>query len=133
MRALPHVVAAVVAAVLCRTATAQVAPSPASSAPPPTGTDVLATGSALTAIGILSFATAPICKTSVVIPQEQSSCFGVSFAVGAPFFAAGIPLIVVGAMQRASFVAWMRNHPALVGISFSPNANGAVFGWSVTF
>jgi|HubBroStandDraft_4_1064222.scaffolds.fasta_scaffold377448_2 hypothetical protein len=133
MRAFSHVVAAVVATVLCRTAAGQVASSPAVSAPPSTGTDVLATGSALTAIGILSFATAPICKTSVVILEEQSSCFGVSFAVGTPFLAAGIPLIVVGAMERASFVAWMRSHPALAGISFSPNASGVAIGWSVTF
>jgi hypothetical protein len=125
--------AAVVTTVLCRTAAGQFAPSPASSTPPPTGTDILATGSALTAIGILSLATAPICKTGVVIPQEQSSCFGVSFAVGAPFLAAGIPLIVIGAMERASFAAWMRSHPALFGISFSPNPSGARFGWSITF
>jgi hypothetical protein len=44
---------------------------------PSTGVDALGSGVALTAIGALSFATAPICKTGVVNTAEQSSCFTV--------------------------------------------------------
>jgi hypothetical protein len=132
MRVLPRVLVAAAATLLCRTAEAQVT-SPAGSPPPPTGADILATGSALTAIGVLSFVTAPICKTSVVVPQEQSACFGVSFVVGAPFLAAGIPLIAVGAMQRAKFAAWLRDHPALMGVLFSPSTSGVALGWGATF
>jgi hypothetical protein len=132
MRALSRTVATAAAIVLCREAAAQEA-SPADTQPPSTGVDILASGSALTAIGVLSFAAAPICKTSVIIPQEQSSCFEVSFVVGAPFLAAGVPLIVVGAVRHAKYAAWVRSHPAVFGLSFSPTAGGAALGWRGTF
>ena len=111
--------------------------SPSNGLPPPSGMDLEASGIVLSAIGALSFVTAPICKTSVVIPQQQSSCFDVSFAVGAPFLAAGISLIVVGAMQHAKYAAWVRSHPGLLALSFTPTGGasspGGALAWSATF
>jgi hypothetical protein len=107
--------------------------SPPNTLPPPTGVDLEATGGALAAFGVLSFATSPICKTSVVVPREQGPCLDVSFAVGAPFLAAGISLIVVGAMQHAKYASWIRSHPAVFGLWLSPTAGGTTLGWSSTF
>jgi hypothetical protein len=107
--------------------------SPRSGLPPPNGVDLIATGSALAAFGVASYATAPICKTSVVVAQEQSSCFEVSLIVGAPFLAAGISLFVVGAMQHARYAAWMRSHPAFFGLSIAPTGGGSLLGWGARF
>jgi hypothetical protein len=100
---------------------------------PSTGVDALGSGVALTAIGALSFATAPICKTGVVNTAEQSSCFTVSFATGTPLFVLGIPLIVFGAVQHARYGDWARKHPGLSELSFSPTSGGATVGWGATF
>jgi len=100
---------------------------------PPTGIDALGSGIALTAIGTLSFATAPICKSGVVNPPEQDSCFKVSFFIGAPVLALGIPIIVYGAVQHAKYAEWARRHPALAGLSFSPTPSGGAVGWSARF
>jgi hypothetical protein len=122
-----------VAILLSGLASAQDASSPSAALPPATGVSLEATGIALGAFGVLSFATAPICKTSVVIPQEQNSCFDVSFAVGAPFLAAGIPLIVIGAIEHAKYTDWVKRHSPLLGFSFSPLAGGSAVGWRATF
>lgn len=102
-------------------------------APPSTGIDALASGTALMAMGALSFATAPICKTGVVNIAEQSSCFTISFAAGTPLLLLGIPLIVFGTFQHAKYNEWARAHPMLSGLLFSPTSGGASVAWSATF
>jgi hypothetical protein len=100
---------------------------------PATGADRLGGGIVLTAFGALSFATAPICKTGVVIPAEQNACFTTSLMVGTPVLVAGITLIVIGAVEHSKYNEWARRHPNLVGLSLSPASHGGAFGWSATF
>jgi hypothetical protein len=100
---------------------------------PSSGLDLLGGGIALTAIGALSFATAPICETSVVIAREQSSCFAVSFVIGAPSLVAGISLIAIGVVQHTKYNQWMRRHPALQGLTFASTSRGGIFGYGVSF
>jgi len=100
---------------------------------PQTGVDRLAGGIALTAFGAISFATAAICETSVVIPTEQSACFTTSFLVGAPVLAAGVTLIVVGAVEHSRYNDWARRHPNLLGFSLAPTPHGSALGWSARF
>jgi hypothetical protein len=78
-------------------------------------------------------ASAPICKTAVVNTAQQGSCFTVSFAVGTPFLAFGIPIIIYGAMEHSRYKEWARRHPALSGVSLSPTSRGAAVGWSTAF
>jgi hypothetical protein len=101
--------------------------------PPDTGIDALGSGGALAAIGTLMFATAPICKTAVISPKQQGTCFAVSFGAGAPFLALGIPLIAYGAVQHAKYGDWARRHPALGGLSLSPSSRGGAIAWSARF
>jgi hypothetical protein len=100
---------------------------------PSDGIDALAGGSALLAIGTLSFATAPICKSGVVNLAQQDSCFTASFVIGAPFLALGIPLIVFGAAQNAKYKDWARRHPTLTGLTVSPTSGGGAVAWSGRF
>jgi hypothetical protein len=100
---------------------------------PSTGVDALLSGSALTAIGALSFATAPLCKTSIVSGPNQDSCFAVSFVAGAPLFALGVPLIVLGAVQHSKYEDWARKYPALSTLVFSPTSGGAALAWGTKF
>jgi hypothetical protein len=97
------------------------------------GTDALAGGVALAAIGTLSFATAPLCRTGIVSAAEQGPCFITSFVAGTPFLVLGVPLIVFGAVQHAKYNDWARKHPTLVGLAFSPNATGGTVAWSAQF
>jgi hypothetical protein len=97
------------------------------------GTDALASGGALVAIGTLSFLTAPICKTGVVSAAEQGPCFTTSFVAGTPFLVLGVPLIAFGAVQRAKYNEWARKHPTLVGLAFSPTLTGGTVAWSTQF
>jgi hypothetical protein len=148
MRLAVRTLAAIAALSPCRTALAQDGSPDATCAttpwacwstskgrvdPPSTGIDALASGTVLTAIGALSFATAPICKTGVVSTTEQSSCFAVSFAAGTPLLILGIPLIVFGAVQHAKYDDWARKHPTLSELSFSPTLGGASVAWAATF
>jgi hypothetical protein len=100
---------------------------------PSTGSDVMASGIVLSAIGVLSFASSPICKTGVVAVADQGACFTTSFVAGTPFIALGIPLIVYGALQHGKFVDWARRHPTVSGLSLSPAARGGAVAWSATF
>jgi hypothetical protein len=106
---------------------------PTSDPRPSSGVDLLGGGIALTAIGALSFATAPICNSSVVIPQEQSPCFSVSFIIGTPALVAGVSLVVIGAVQRAHYNAWLKRHPALRGLEFGSTSRGGLLGYDVSF
>ncbi len=100
---------------------------------PVTGMDAVASGIVLTALGTLSFATAPICLTGVVKAPEQGSCFTVSFAAGTPLLLLGVPLIAFGAVQHAKYEEWARRHPGLTGWSISPMSGGGGVGWSRRF
>jgi hypothetical protein len=100
---------------------------------PSTGIDALASGGVLTAMGSLSFATAPICKSSVVPAAQQGSCFTVSFWAGATLIVLGVPLIVFGAVQHAKYNDWARKHPTLTGLSFSPTPGGGAIAWGGRF
>jgi hypothetical protein len=100
---------------------------------PSNGNGALASGGALTVIGGLLFATAPLCKSKIVNAPEQGSCFTASFMVGTPLVALGIPLIVFGAVQRVKYDEWARKHPTLTGLSFSPGSGGGAVGWSGSF
>jgi hypothetical protein len=139
---------AVASITICRAASAQEAPPSAACANggwlcwstttghdirPSNGIDALAGGSVLAAIGTLSFATAPICKSGVVNLAQQDSCFTASFVIGAPFLALGIPLIVFGAAQNAKYNDWARRHPTLTGLSVSPTSGGGAVAWSGRF
>lgn len=100
---------------------------------PSTGIDALASGSALTVIGALSFATAPLCRTGIVNAAQQGPCFTTSFVAGTPFLVLGVPLIVFGAVQRAKYDDWARHHPTLVGLAFAPTPTGGTVAWSTQF
>ncbi len=113
--------------VLCRTGLAE------ETQPPSTGVDYLGSGAALTAIGALVLATAPVCKTGVVTTAEQGTCFSTSFLIGAPILALGVPLIVFGSIQHERYLDWARRHPAVGALSFSPTSRGASLAWAATF
>jgi hypothetical protein len=100
---------------------------------PDTGTFVLGGGIALSVVGAASMVTSALCETSIVIPEEQSPCFSVSFLVGAPVLAAGITLTVVGVFQRIKYHDWMRRHPALRGLDFAATSRGAEFAYTLRF
>ncbi len=100
---------------------------------PSDGMDALGSGAALTALGALSFATSPICKTSVVSAADQRSCFAISFAAGTPLLVLGVPLIVFGAVQHTKYSEWVRKHPHLGGVFASPTPGGAAVAWSANF
>jgi hypothetical protein len=100
---------------------------------PSNGIDAITGGGALAAIGTLSFATAPICKSGVVNLAQQDSCFTASFVIGAPFLALGIPLIVFGAAQNAKYNEWARRHPTLTGLTVSPTSGGGAVAWTRRF
>lgn len=100
---------------------------------PSTGSDVMANGIVLSAIGVLSFASSPICKTTVVGVADQGACFTTSFVAGTPFIVLGIPLIVYGVLQHGRYDDWARRHPTVSGLSLSPAARGGAVGWSATF
>jgi hypothetical protein len=102
-------------------------------APPATGTGELATGGALTVIGALSFASAPLCETRIVNAPQQGSCFAVSFVAGTPFIVIGIPFIVYGAIQHAKYKDWARRHPTLSAFSVTPTSRGGAIGWVASF
>jgi hypothetical protein len=107
--------------------------APAPLRAPSDGTDILATGIVLTAIGALSFATAPLCNSGIVMGPEQSSCFEVSFLVGAPFLAAGIPVTIFGALQRVKYDRFVKAHPLTTGLSVAPLHGGGAIGFGARF
>jgi len=103
------------------------------SAPPPAGIQLLAGGIALSVFGTFSFIAVPICQSAIVIPEEQGACVTTSVAVGVPVTVAGVSLIVVGAIERAHYNKWMRDHPAFRGLGFGTSSHGGSLTWGVSF
>ena len=99
---------------------------------PPTGLVALGAGTTLAVLGTLSYATAPLCETGIVVPSRQSSCFTVSFVAGTPLLALGIPLIVYGAVQRAHFADWRKTHP-YGDVGFAALPGGGAVSWTTSF
>jgi hypothetical protein len=130
------ILAALASAVLSARASAQetfplgVSPS---GAPPPTGIQFLASGIALSVFGTFSFIAVPICQSAIVIPQEQGGCVTTSVAVGVPVTVAGVSLIVLGAVERAHYNQWMRDHPAFRGLGLGTSSHGSAVTWKLSF
>jgi len=99
---------------------------------PPTGLIALTGGATLAFLGTMSYATAPLCETSIVVPSRQRSCLTVSFVAGTPLLALGIPLIVYGAVQRSHYADWRKTHP-YGGVGFAPTSGGGTLYWTASF
>ena len=97
------------------------------------GLGLLITGAALTGVGALNLATAPLCKTSIVRSGIQDACFDASLVFGGALAVVGLPLLIVGATQRSTFNEWKRAHPIASGFTLAPLAGGGALGWSATF
>jgi ABC-type amino acid transport system permease subunit len=108
-------------------------PTLAENTPPANGLEELYAGIALGAAGALMFASAPICKTGVVNPPEQASCFTTSFVAGTPLLVLSIPLLIYGIVQHGNYVDWSKRHPTVAGLSFAPSERGGALSFAATF
>ena len=83
---------------------------------PPTGTALIGVGSLLLVGGAVSTGTLALCPTTVTVPGGvgalsratvwPAGCVGLSVGFAAAMLGAGIPLVVVGAKQRAAWLSW---------------------------
>jgi hypothetical protein len=98
-------------------------PLPAEPAePPPSGTAVLITGIVFVATGALHLGT-------LTLFEDETAAF--SGVLGGTLFAAGVPMIIVGAVQRSRHVEWWerRLSPWRVGVG----AGGVLSTWTTAF
>jgi hypothetical protein len=100
---------------------------------PSTGIGLLVTGGIFTGIGGLNLLTAPLCTTNLVTSDLQSVCLTASLVVAGVGLAVGIPLMVIGANQRAEYNEWKKAHPVASGFWVVPTAGGAAIGWHADF
>jgi hypothetical protein len=109
--------------------------------PPSRGTGYIITGSIFTGVGLLNFATAPLCGplTDDGDPETTSdddaadACFYASLVVGGVGVGVGIPLLVVGLQKRADYRRWEERNPALSRLRVLAGPRGGVVGWYSEF
>lgn len=77
---------------------------------PKTGMGTLIPGWVLVGFGALNLATSPLCRTDAVREGDQDLCFNLSIGVGIAGVAIGVPLLIVGYNQRATFNEWKQRH-----------------------
>jgi hypothetical protein len=100
---------------------------------PSTGLGALVTGGVFTGVGGLNLLTAPICTTSLIRSDLQTTCVTASLVVAGVGLAVGVPLMVIGANQRAEYNDWKKSHPVAAGLWLVPTAGGAALGWHADF
>ncbi len=82
------------------------APLAAASPAPSSGIWYILAGSGLGAAGVVNLATAPLCTLSAIRSSAQPACVATSVAFGVALLGAGVPLVVLGAKQRAVWSSW---------------------------
>jgi hypothetical protein len=81
-------------------------------------------------VNILS---AALCSTSLLANGNRDLCYGLAFGVGAVCLLIGVPMLIVGANKRAAYKEWLKDHPAVEGLSLVPVRGGGAVGWSADF
>jgi hypothetical protein len=101
---------------------------------PSSGTGLLIGGGIATGVGGLNFLTGALeCSSSLVSSDNRTLCYGLSFGFGGAAILVGVPLLIVGANQRASYNEWLKDHPAVEALSVVPMPGGGTVGFSASF
>jgi hypothetical protein len=111
---------------------------------PPSGTALLATGAALTGVGVLNmtagtalcFALFPSSPSTTPFalynPDSRSICIDTSLIVGGVLTAAGLPLLITGASRYGRYKEWKQQHPELTWTAV-PLRGGGAAGLTLSF
>ena len=101
---------------------------------PSSGTGLLIGGGITTGIGALNFLTGAIeCSSSLVSSDNKDLCYGISFGLGGAGLAIGVPMLIIGANKRAAYKEWLKEHPAVEGLSVVPLPGGGAVGYRAFF
>ncbi|HEY5960780.1 MAG TPA: hypothetical protein VIV60_29700 [Polyangiaceae bacterium] len=91
-------------------------PTEASSEPEPsTGLALTVSGGVLMGVGALNLATYPVCDVKSLYPNQdrRDLCKTLSLVAGVGFTAVGIPLLIVGLVQRSNHKDWKAAHQSV--------------------
>jgi hypothetical protein len=100
---------------------------------PPSGIGLLVTGSILTADAAANLAGASLCQTGLVTDNNRSRCWALALGFVGVLAAVGVPLLVIGAGQRARHADWERTHPGATASAWSvtPVGGGALLSLTI--
>jgi hypothetical protein len=101
--------------------------------PPWTGREAVWGGVGLVIAGAATLIiAAPVACLTISNNGSETPCYAtLGGSLGALGF--GGILLTVGELQRASYKQWLKEHPALSGLTVSPSARGTSVSWSLRF
>ncbi|MBX3185745.1 MAG: hypothetical protein KF819_01970 [Labilithrix sp.] len=109
-------------------------PAPTSSERPPSkGTGLIIAGAIVGGLGVVNLATSPICRTDIVAPSLQDTCFYAALIGGGVLLAVGVPMLIVGLNKQATYEEWKERNRALAGVRVLTNPGGGGLGYEITF
>jgi hypothetical protein len=100
---------------------------------PSGGVGLLVGGGIVTGIGGVNLLGAALCPTSLVASGKRDLCYGLAFGVAGVCLLIGVPMLIVGTNKRAAYKEWLKDHPAVEGLSLVPVRGGGAVGWSAAF
>ena len=101
---------------------------------PSSGVGLLVGGGIATGAGGLNFLTGALeCSSSTLSSDTRTLCYGLSFGLGGVAILIGVPMLIIGANKRAHYNEWLKDHPAVEGLSVFPMPGGGAVGWSASF
>jgi hypothetical protein len=88
-------------------------------------------GSIFTSIAAANLMTSLVCATDFVADSRRFQCWSIQLAAVGASAGLGLPMLIVGANQRAGHAEWLRARPQVAALSVTPVAGGALL--SATF
>lgn len=98
---------------------------------PSSGLGLTISGGVVTGVSLLFFANAAICQLDEDQPsRDQNVCTAVTASIGAVAFAVGVPMLIIGVIQRARFKEWVRQYHPHLAVAPVPSGGVASLGFS---
>lgn len=99
---------------------------------PSKGLALTITGGVLSGLGAVFLLSSPLCKLDSEgrTRNEEASCLAGSLGAGGVAVAVGVPLLVIGIVQRTRFKAWVEEHHPQLAVIFRDDEGAAVVGFA---